>query len=70
VCFLRIRIKIRIRIFIYPQLAIQQHFYDSISIVITVYLLIRTIARFEYIHIIHRVGRLFAHRGLDDLGAY
>ncbi len=67
--YARIRIRIRIRIFIYPQIAIQQHFHDSIGNVITVYLLIRTVARFKYIHIIHRVGRLFAHRGLDDLGA-
>jgi hypothetical protein len=61
--------RIRIRIFIYPPITIQQHFYDSIGNVITVYLLIRTFARFKYIRITHRVGRLFAHRGLDDLGA-
>jgi hypothetical protein len=59
---IRIRIGKRIRIVIYPQIAKQQHFYDSIGIVITVYLLIRTVARFKYIRIIHRVGRLFVHR--------
>ncbi len=65
----KLRIRIRIGIFIYPQNAIQQHFYDSIGNVITVYLLIRTVARFKYMRIIHRVGRLVAHRGLDDLDA-
>jgi hypothetical protein len=64
-------IRIRIRIFIYPQVAIQQYFYDSVGSGISIYpLLIRhMLARSKYIRIIHHVGRLFAHRGLDDLDA-
>jgi hypothetical protein len=63
--------RIFIYLFIYPQIAIQQYFYDSLGSVITIYpLLIRhMLARYKYIRIIHHVGRLFAHRGLDDLDA-
>ena len=38
--------------------------YNNISVVDR-----HMLARFRYIRIIHQVGRLFAHRGLDDLNA-
>jgi hypothetical protein len=38
---------IGIKIFIYPQIAIQQHFYDSIGRIMIVYLLNHTIARYK-----------------------
>jgi hypothetical protein len=65
---IRIRIRIRIRIFIFHNSPYSDNLTTASTVLYQIFPVF-TIARIKYIYTIHHDGRLFAHRGLDDLSA-